>query len=466
MATQAEIVKVLYQKLCRGHSWDDFCFYMKGRVSKRAAQNVLSDLRPPNYELRPMGVASRMAATFLFAEITELMLEYHRTHLVTPTAKLMIKLWWDERRIKGALQTVGGLSPLWPRVPKHNSWIHFLPIFMLGKGSKDAIWDTLEDCGLHQALREYHNRDVEVANYPASRVSFHVVLDWMCFYELSQDCHSPNSTVMHQRLCPCCIFDVGDKLGGWLRDPFYRHKRLTSRKRALRIPGLDLQGCLYDPMHGLARLLANVISAILSLLKCLALTQELRMLGDAVAWMTEKSGQCNVTEAKQFLSDLQPWLSWIEQIPLDTRGLTVLMPQKDGSQSQTTFEEYLRNAVTSVAVFRKVIYSSVILQEDFEALTEARDYLCSTLAMTSSQMNPALHYMLNHFEEDLCNMLPVVPRDWICEGEEAANAHHRKMSNATVSGALADQTEMSLTEMMLSHAIDLHFLRLVDPDLK
>jgi hypothetical protein len=190
------------------------------------------------------------------------------------------------------------------------------------------------------------------------------------------------------------------------------------------------------------------------------------MLGDAVAWMTEKSGQCNVTEAKQFLSDLQPWLSWIEQIPLDTRGLTVLMPQKDGSQSQTTFEEYLRNAVTSVAVFRKVIYSSVILQEDFEALTEARDYLCSTLAMTSSQMNPALHYMLNHFEEDLCNMLPVVPRDWICEGEEAANAHHRKMSNATVSGALADQTEMSLTEMMLSHAIDLHFLRLVDPDLK
>ena len=143
-----ELITLLYEKIKRGHSWETFLVYNKGRISKRRARALLFSLIPPNYELSPRGCAARMAATFLFEEVFDLYLEYHVHQLTEVPEKIMVKLWWDERVIAGSLQTVAGLSPIWPPVPNHNSWIHFIPFLLRDQKCASTVYEVMILSGL------------------------------------------------------------------------------------------------------------------------------------------------------------------------------------------------------------------------------------------------------------------------------------------------------------------------------
>ena len=58
-ATPEEVVRLLYRKLRQGHSWEDWNHYMKGRCSKRMAQNVIEELRTRDGGLRRGGATRR-----------------------------------------------------------------------------------------------------------------------------------------------------------------------------------------------------------------------------------------------------------------------------------------------------------------------------------------------------------------------------------------------------------------------
>ena len=180
----------------------------------------------------------------------------------------MVKLWWDERVIAGSLQTVAGLSPIWPPVPNHNSWIHFIPFLLRDQKCASTVYEVMILSGLFEVFKEIKDTRYEIPDerptprrFDATKVEMFIVADWMCFYGISTDCDAPSSNDILQKLCPCCNFNVGDKIGGWRRNPWFWYQRVASREGSLRIPNLTMSQCLYDPMHGIARLFSAVMMA-------------------------------------------------------------------------------------------------------------------------------------------------------------------------------------------------------------
>ena len=239
-ATTDEIIRSLYRKLRQGHSWEDWDTYMKGNCSKRRAQNLLKEMWELSSVARPCDTESHHAAFFDFQELYALYLDHISVLEQQTTHKRVIKIWWDERRIQGALQTVVGISPISPKVARHHSWTHFFPFMLIDPRSTLEISELLKrsDLSVVQIASDLPPRNETPMNpseapndapHEESHARFCIVLDWQCYYKLSDDCHSPNSITLHQRLCPCCLFDVNDKLGFWRTDPWLIYKRDPSR---------------------------------------------------------------------------------------------------------------------------------------------------------------------------------------------------------------------------------------------
>ena len=169
----------------------------------------------------------------------------------------------------------------------------------------------------------------------------------------------------------------------------------------------------------------------------------------------------NILEVKMFIESNDLWNSIIEDLAQVDIQVYTGVPLVSGDHEVHTIAESLRLIRQSLCT-----YYSILTFGDLNELETARNTICSLLAAFGSDLNAAPHYMLNHFHEDLNYMRPCVPRFWICEAEEAANAHHRRMSNATLKGALVGRSTLSLSEMMLLHMIQLHFLRQLVPRLE
>ena len=175
-----------------------------------------------------------MAATFLVEEIFELYVEYHVNLLSEGPSVIYTKLWWDERRVKGSLQTVAGISPIWPLVRNHSSWTHLFPFLLAHPNCVETLPALFQQSGLFELLEKAEFTTWQIPHRDEScvpgrmveaKVKFFVVLDWMCFYTLNQACCPPSSNNILQNVCPCCGFNVGDKIGGWRKSPWAWYPR-------------------------------------------------------------------------------------------------------------------------------------------------------------------------------------------------------------------------------------------------
>jgi hypothetical protein len=311
----AEVVAKVYLKILRGMSWEDFSAHHKGRISKRAALNVLKSLTPANYDLRPRASSCGMAASISSSEILDLFLDYYAQRLKKAPEELYVKLWWDERVIHGSLQTVGGLSPVWPRIATHNSWKHFIPIFLIGTGCLLPTFELFRLSGINDVMTDllqsrydlrHHFADSDCREV-ATKVIIVMVVDWMCYYKISSDCHGPSSVSGALKLCPCCEFDVMDKIGAWRNNPWYWWTRSATRSQFLVLTFLTLPYCLYDPMHGLARLCNALFEGLYLFLQLHRLYGIITRIAAISPTFATKAGKCNIKTAKLLSESGAEW---------------------------------------------------------------------------------------------------------------------------------------------------------------
>ena len=138
-------------------------------------------------------------------------------------------------------------------------------------------------------------------------MSLYVVLDWQCFYKISSGCHAPKSVTLHQGLCPCCSFDVGDKVGGWRGQPWFMYAREDEKTALLLVANMTIHQCLYDPMHGVPRLVSGSFCAFYIFSQKNKLYKIIRAVCEHVPWFKQKCGETSIKETKHLFGTSETW---------------------------------------------------------------------------------------------------------------------------------------------------------------
>merc|ERR1712137_44724 len=235
------------------------------------------------------------------------------------------------------------------------------------------------------------------------------------------------------------------------------------KSRFLLWPDIPPWQVLYDPMHGLARLVTIIVMAILSKTQslCRRAYRELVAKLKKCHW-SETSG-FNCKFAKAFFGDLhdQQLIAIIESSE-EAQSYTFQRP----SGARKSLAEAATSALKSARFYWQFIYSRGFEESSILDLEDARDDIEAFLWSLDHQMCPAPHYLLHHFIEDVRNLYPVVPFYWLNEANEAFHKFLRKMAILTPGKRQqCDIDTYNTYELLLRHARSLHICREKDPTL-
>lgn len=451
----------LMEKLERGKSWKDTTFgtsYSKTYLQK--LERIL--LHGSDFDLSLNLSLDGHSSWVNFRSIVMLYLLLIASSYGSPIEdEIMLKLWWDERKIHRGLQMCGGISMIYPQWPtSHNSWRYFLPCFYQDNTASDDIPSMFNQTGIEEMLEECKEVSYEIATHNLSlNLKFVIVVDWKCYYELDTDCVEARDCQLQRRLCPCCGFLTNHKISTWMLDPYKLWTRDLSLSTYYSKLVNSITFVLYDPLHGLARLVSNMLSGFRSFLKKLGLTRLANMLSVHIPNFKKDDVNINSERTKQFL-DNDTVVEGVSNIFENYKGQPLInLALPDESHVNISLSDLFVQMFAAMREFKKFIYSQTCTLQSLQDLMVPRNFLLCCLLKFKYQLNPAPHYMLNHFFEDVENMFPARPVNWLCEGEEGANHYHRKMSKATPNGAKLNHSKLNTLQIMLRHAILLHQLK-------
>ena len=229
-------------------------------------------------------------------------------------------------------------------------------------------------------------------------------------------------------------------------------------------PQVDYRMILYEPMHGLARLLALVIQTIQSAVQDMSAVCSRKIADLLRRYRWSETSGFNPKAAKQFFG--QGIDSLLGQC-LQSAEEELQFVFRTHSGEYESFVNSATGAVKCVREYWTYIYNKTPSNDDFKALCAARDQIESFLWSLQYQIPPAPHYMLNHFIDGVKFFSPIPPYDWINESNEAFHTVLRNLLASTPKLRQKRDNELYDTyDLAVRHSQTLHHCRLREPMLK
>ena len=372
-----------------------------------------------------------------------------------------VKVFIDATRGLGGHFTQLGLQVVGPRLVLHHSWSrhHMVAIFR-GKETCDSLKSLSEEIQL-KSLVENSQNTIHVVRGMKMSVRFLFVLDWMALVASFPGISNPNARIDDLAICPFCDFNVWDKRNWFTQDIRRWSRNVTSFCDFLPCIGADPRLILYDPMHGLARLLVLVLTAILNAVQELSSLCSRQILNILKQNRWSETSGINPKAAKQFFGkNIDGQLIQLMEAAIEDIGSLILRP----TGAMQSLVNSSRSAVNSVRFYWSFIYNKDPSPEDLRSLKQARDDLEAFLWSLDCRMPPAPHYMLNHFIDDVEFMVPIPPYNWINEANEAFHTTLRNLISVTPKLRAKRSCERYDTyDLVVRHSQTLHHCRLRDP---
>ena len=208
---------------------------------------------------------------------------------------------------------------------------------------------------------------------------------------------------------------------------------------------------IYDPMHGIARLFSNfwmILRSACSYKEVLILNRHMKKC------FNKTKGALSIGDFKAYFKG-----NWAARLIRQLGILSHLHPviirtgPEPEAQSIMPFQISVGRALEALRTYYEYCYRKSCTSAERDSLKDARQELVSFWYSLGGNMNPADHYMFNHFFEDVNMMFPKPPRAWLNEKEEAANSHHRRMAAATLKGATQSSSQMDSYQVLLRYCI-------------
>jgi hypothetical protein len=463
--------QLVFTKLSSGTSWPTFIGLNEGQTSKQELLDYMSWLCKEPYDLRPIRLFGSKGAHVRPIQAFEAFFSF-RSSLGPVEEVVDVCVFFDGRKLWGGSNCVIGFSLADLGLPMSESWLSFLPFAIYQEESpengetklskqREQLSDLLKQADVANDFKEIQACSWETSRFDnngafagrsVARARLLIVVDWMALILLFNDVSVPNSTVPTAKLCPFCGFTARDKVGGWRSqsDPWMYCERRRDQFVEL-ITSISTNLVIYDPMHGIARLFSNfwvILRSACSFREIVILNRHMKK------HFRKTSGALSIKDFKAYFK-----ANGAIQLVRQLGSLPALHPiivrtgPKPEDEAIMPFYISVERALKALSTFYEYCYHETRSLADQNSLKDARHELVSFWYSLAGNMNPADHYMLNHFFEDVSMMFPRPPRAWLNEKEEAANSHHRRMASATLKGASQTLSQMDSYQVLLRYCI-------------
>jgi hypothetical protein len=373
--------------------------------------------------------------------------------------RITTKLFFDSRAIWGKPQQYMGLSTVSPMVDNHESWENFTPFMFYREltkqdtqGPKQHNQDLLES-SLRRPVLLHGLSGIEstARSVDSHLVHTHliVVADWPAIISLDPGVADASARDAMQKLCYCCEFSTEDKKGVWHRieDPLRWWNRLSERRPGL-LPFLKLVDLMYDAMHGCARYHSCAWSTAILISNH---AQRGLIKQEMMKNFHKSDPNLNIGALKSYFKD-RKHVDFCRRLQSTARGPLSRVRFHDGERVLST-SRLILILLESVETFYLYTWQLTTQRVTVDQLVDARNQYLSILAHAKHDLWPSVHYMTNHYFEDIKHLDPIVPRLWINEKEEAANQHHRRMGKATMQGSSIPESSLNSCQMLLRNCL-------------
>lgn len=333
--------------------------------------------------------------------------------LTKAEGQLRIKITWDGRYILGK-SNVGFIFNFCDVIHPHDSHLHSV-LFALadgGEGIEDlAVY--LQEMKFEEAIAQL--RALRVCAPSGAEFGFEpiIVTDWMSLGPFIGH-ERPATRERTASVCGWCGCEKGFLQTGWrANDPFMWH--VIEDRPCNLAESIATTDCRYCPMHGCTCMLCGLLQALRS---CAPFgtrgTFELLMGKIRTDWGSGTA--LRAVEMKTFFEKA----NLREQIAELFLRRNVVLPVPGGGHRTLRECDAVLMVLDSVRVFKEFAYCEQPLPADYDTLRTARTCYLAFYAAWGWQIDPAPHFMTNHF-------IQFAERDrgaFFALGEGAEHKHH------------------------------------------
>jgi hypothetical protein len=285
-------------------------------------------------------------------------------------------------------------------------------------------------------------------------------LDWVAGYKLVGNCKAANATKPTSRICLVCPFSGWDKLNWFLTPWRRRHRDGDNTWNHARCCNVQPSQVVYEGLHMMNCVTSHVFRSIVSSLRDLAPTFVDQFTSIIRVYRKEWDGdaQLEVCQTKKFWESdgEKAVLDALRSIPEEANMYVMIQLRENQLSQYVKLVDVVAMALASAKFSHTWTKTKTVTNQLFTDHENHALNLIAFLAKFKCQLNPSVHYWLDHAVEDV--RLHGAPHFLCQEQGESKHAMHGLRKNTTCRGRIAAIDVHNSWECLMRHEFALVML--------